>query len=234
MRATALTATSFDSATLSGLTSIAHPMREPGSWRLEIHGRRGRPIQSLDIIVRDGAAPRLVVDFSSPGTASDCCAAGDRFLGPNGMINLNPGSSGEGGFALLYGRDGREPVWDSRQLEPGDHYACMPLRPGSYRVSNRNSDARGPVTVNYPDPRAVAEGHRLASGAVHLEVGRSITPGECRIDPGQVLIFALKTRAQLSLELVQADDGATDLAAWKAARNRDVLNAAFGRPSRRA
>jgi hypothetical protein len=232
MRATALTATSFDSAKLSGLASIAHPMREPGHWRLEVHGRR-LPIQSLDIIVREGGAPRLVVDFSSPSTDSDCCAAGDRFLAPNGMINLNTGATGQGGFALLFRSDAREPAWDSRQLEPGDLYACMPLRPGTYLVSNQSGDARASVSVNYPDPRAVAQGSRLASGAVHLQVGAAITPGEGRIDPGLVLILTIKTRSHLSLELERADDGPTDLAAWKAARNRDVLEAAFRRSGSR-
>jgi hypothetical protein len=234
MRAPALTATSFDSARLSGLASIAHPLRESGLWRLEMYGRRSLPTQSIDIMVREGGAPRVALDLGSSSRAGDCCATGDRVLAPNGMINLNAGSAGDGGFALLYRGDAREPIWDSRRLEAGDHYACMPLRPGTYLIANQSGDARAAVTVNYPDPRAIAQGNRLASGAVHLEVGATITPGEQRIDPGQVLIFAIKTRAHLSLELARADDGATDLAEWKAARSREVLNAAFGRPTRRA
>ena len=228
-----LVQTSFDSARLSRLASIAHPMREPGHWRLEAHGARGLRVQAFDIIVREGGAPRVAVDVAPTNPADQSRAVGDRLLAPHGMINLSISAGGGGAFALLYGARASEPVWDSRVLEPGDHYACMPLRPGSYVVSNVSGDARAALRVNYPDPRAIAQGNRLASGPVHLKIGRAITPGDQRIDPGQVLVFAIETRSHLSVALETADDGPPDLAEWRAARNRDCLRAAFAYARRR-
>jgi len=232
MLATNLIATSFDSASLSGRASIAHPMREPGLWRLDVHGRRGLPVRSIDIIVRESGASHIAVEMAQEDSGCAPCESGDRFLGPGGMINLNATTTGESGYALLYGSRGREPAWDSRLLEPGDHYACMPLRPGAYAVSNLRGRGRSTITVNYPDPRALARGQRLATGPVYLQVGESITPGECRIDPGQVLAFKIDAQAHLVVDLTSADDGPQDLAEWKAARNREALNAAFQRSAR--
>ena len=227
MPAPALTTTSFDSASLSVLASIAHPMRQKGRWRLELKGRRGRPLGEMDIVVREGGKARIGVDLARPIPSGSGLEADQGVLAPNGMINLSTSTARDAGFAVLYSAGTGEPVWDSRSLDQGDHYACMPFRPGTYRIANLLSNTHSSVRVNYPDPRAIARGHRLASGAVHLQVRQAITPREHSIDPGQVLVFAIETRSHLAVELARADHGPADLVEWRAARNQDRLNAAF-------
>ena len=224
-----LITTNFDSAPLSGLASITHPLREPGHWRLEAHGPRRVPIRTVDIVLRDGGQARVAVDLGHPTQDTDCCTAIEQLLTPGGMINLHDASARGGGFALLFRGSERDPFWDSRVLEPGDHFACMPLRPGRYLLTNLLSNARSSLRVNYPDPRNTAQGLRLASGPLHAKVGRAIAPDELRIDPGQALVFAIEAECHLAATLEEPDDGPPELVEWRALRSRQALEAAFTR-----
>lgn len=223
------TTTSFDSAGLAGLASIAHPLREPGHWRLETHVPQTAASRIVDIVVRDGGKARVAVDLERPRRSDGCCDTREAILAPNGMVNLAGVSACGGGFALLFRGSGSEPAWDSRVLEPGDHFACMPLRPGRYGLTNLLSDARTVLHVSYPDPRRMAQGHRLASSPLQLIVGERITPVVPRIDPGQLLVFAIEAKAHLAVRLEEADDGPPELDEWRVQRSRQVLEAAFAK-----
>jgi hypothetical protein len=136
------------------------------------------------------------------------CDAGETPLSPGGMLNLSLQSDRSGGLALLYGASGGGgPVWDSRRLGPGDTYACKPLRPGAYAVANSLGPAKASVRVTYPDPQTAAAGARLASGPAPIRVGQTMDPGEQTIDPGQVLVLAIETTAQLTMVLESPDEG---------------------------
>lgn len=226
-----LSSTSFNSASLSGFASIAHPLREPGHWRLEAHGFRVTPNSTIDIVVRDEGKARVAIDLAQPAQGNDCCNMSEPLLALNGMLNLGCRSLRGGAYALLYRGSGDDAVWDSRVLEPGDNYACMPFRPGQYLIENLLGDARASVRVNYPDPRKTALGLRLASEPVQLKVGRTITPDELLIDPGQVLVFAIEANSHLVVTLEEPDDGHPDLAEWRAAHSRQALEATFARRS---
>jgi hypothetical protein len=204
-----LTRTTFDSASLASQASIAHPLPTAGRWRLDAFGARGVALWSMDILVRDGGAPRIAVDLAHPSPPSDCCGVGARPLAPHGMLNLSLQSPRDGGFALLHGSRRGDPVWDSRRLGPGDHYACMPLRPGLYGVANRLGPARGSVQVTYPVPRAPDATGRPAPGPALVKVGRAIDPGQLTIGPGQVLVFEIGAPAHLTVDLETPDDGPT-------------------------
>jgi hypothetical protein len=219
--------TTFDHASLGRLASIAHPMREAGRWRLELFARREYVVASTDVIVGDGGASRAAIDIAATSAQGNCCETNEQRIAPNGMLNLNAGKSSEGGCALLYRQDERDPVWDSRVLEPGDHFACMPLRPGDYLVSNSLNGASASLQVTYPDPRATARGRRLASGPAGMRVGTAITPAALRIDPGQVLVMAIEARAHLTVSLARPDDGPSELAEWRAQRSKEAAAAFF-------
>jgi len=228
MNLKSLTTTNFDSAALAGYCSIAHPLREPGHWRLEIHGLKHAPTQVVDIVVRDGGKVRVAVDLDHPIQSNGCCDPREATLAPNGMINLTAVNV-SGGFVVLFRGDGSEPVWDSRVLEPGDHFACMLLRPGRYGITNLLDETRTVLCVSYPDPRMTAQGYRLASSPLQLTVGECIMPVEPRIDPGQLLVFAIEAKAHLAVCLEDADDGPPELAEWRAQRSREVLEATFAK-----
>lgn len=219
--------TQFDSAGLSGLASLAHPIQRVGHCRLEAHGLRGIRTRTVNFIVREGGKARVAVDLARLAEPDETPT--EQVLMPNGMLNLSANSEQERCFVLLYHGHGSDPVWDSRVLELGDHYACLPIRPGRYLISNGLTNTRASVQVNYPDPRVIARGERLASEPVHLNVEQRITPGELRIDPGQLLVFAILIKAHVTIMLEEPDDGPADLPEWRAARSREALEAVFGR-----
>ncbi|HLZ84824.1 MAG TPA: hypothetical protein VKQ54_14775 [Caulobacteraceae bacterium] len=200
--------TGFDSASLAGLASIAHPIAQVGVWRLEAYGARGYPTASADILVREGGPPRLSVDLAL-GLDRTACGDGGASLSPAGMLNLVLNSAREGGYALLHAAGGGDPTWDSRRLVPGDHYACMPLRPGRYDVANGLGTARASVRVTWPPARASAARPQPSAGPAILTVGESIEPSDLTIAPGRVLLFVVQTPARLTLDLRTPDDGPT-------------------------
>lgn len=219
--------TTFDHASLGRFASIAHPMREPGRWRLEATGRRGYPVTRADILVAANGVGRIAIDIADAIARGTCCGTTELRVVPNGMLNLGAGAAYDTGYALLYRGDERDPAWDSRALQPGDHYACMPLRPGEYVVSNALGGAQSRVQVEYPDPRATAKGHRLATRPAQMRVGTRIAPDALTIDPGQLLVFAIDVPAQLTVRLSRPDDGPPELAEWRAVRARAAAAAAF-------
>lgn len=228
MISTMLTQTSFDSGALSGLASVAHPLREPGYWRLAAAGRRVAPGRRFDVIVRAGGQARFAIDLADEDRRGKVPGLSEGFLAPGGMLNLAARAALTGCHALLYGDRADEPLWDSRQLQPGDGYACMPMRPGSWRIENLLDGAVGRLRVAYPDPRAIAAGQRLAATPVRISVGAAMLPDDLRIDPGQLLIFAIDVRCRLAVTLAQPDDGPPELAAWREERSRMALERVFG------
>ena len=203
-----LTQTAFDSASLAGLASIAHPIAQAGVWRLEAYGARGYLAASVDIVVREGGPPRLSVDLAL-GSDRPACGDGGASLSPAGMLNLVLNSAREGGYALLHAAGAADPTWDSRRLVPGDHYACMPLRPGLYGVANGLGNASASVRVTWPLPHTSAARPRPSAGPALLTVGEAIEPSDLTIAPGQVLVFVVQTPARLTLDLRTPDDGPT-------------------------
>ena len=228
MTPTMLTQTSFDSGALSGLASIAHPLREPGYWRLAAGGRRVSPRRQFDVIVRAGGQARFAIELADEDRRGKPPGLSEGFLAPGGMINLAARAARTGCHALLYGDRPDEPLWDSRELQQGDGYACMPMRPGSWRIENVLDGAVGRLQVAYPDPRAIAAGRHLATTPVRVTVGTAILPDDLRIDPGQLLIFAIDVRCRLAVTLQQSDDGPPELAAWREERSRMALERVFG------
>ena len=227
---TVLTQTSFDSGALSGLASIAHPLREAGYWRLSAAGRRAAPGRQFDVIVREGGKARYAIELTDGDRRGPMSGLNEGFLAPGGMINLAARAARTGWHAFLFGDGLEEPLWDSRVLQEGDGYACMPMRPGSYRIENLLNGAVGRLRVAYPDPRAIAEGVRLATTPVRVTAGTAITPDSLRIDPGQLLIFAIDSRCRLAITLEEPDDGAPELAVWREQRSRTALERVLAKP----
>jgi hypothetical protein len=223
-----LTRTQFDSGALAGLASIAHPMREPGHWRLLATASRAAPRNNFDVIVREGGGARCAIELVQE-TCDDGTGLREGTLAPGGRINLAARAAPAGCYALLFGAQAQEPLWDSRALQEGDGFACMPMRPGIYRIENALGAAIGRLRVNYPDPRAIADGMPLASAPVQATAGADITPGDLRIDPGQLLVFAITAPCRLVVTLEAPDNGPAELAAWREERSRAALERVLGK-----
>ena len=217
----------FDSASLGRAASIAHRMPQPGRWRLEARNGAGRVLARTLVRVADGAPVAAAVNVGAPdGAPPEVAVRTGTYLSLHSSLPRDPV------FALLFAEEGEEPLWDSRRLEPGDGFACLPLRPGRYRLANRLNGAESVLTVAYPDPRATAKGRRLATGPVRVRAGERIEPVDLAMDPGQPLVVDVAAAAQIVLTLEAPDDGPPELAEWKAQRNEETLAAFFERRTR--
>jgi hypothetical protein len=220
--------TDFDSGSLSAMATIAHRMTDSGGFEVEAVDATGRLVRRCEVMVREGAGARASIDLLAQDNAARCCEQDQLTVGPNGMLAFHAVEAKRGMVVRLKRAGARSPAWDSQMLEPGDIYACMPLRPGRYGAYDQE-DAQRPhmhFRVRYPDPRLVAQGLKLQSGTVHMRNG-------VEIDPGQAIMFAIQKAGRVRVRLEEPDDGPPELAAWREARSREVLDDALKRWTRK-
>jgi hypothetical protein len=215
--------TDFDSAVLRGTAIIAHRLDNPGRWRLLLHAPPRRQFVRQVIKVVDGAPGMLTVELPA-GVAPYAAEVAEGVVCPGGYLRLQAPVGGEM-FVQLTPPGCDQPAWDSRTLQPGDHYICLPLRPGRYRLVNKRSAATADLAIRYPDPRATAAGRSLATEPIRVLAGEVFTPKDLSIDPGQPLAIEVAATAHLVLTLLDPDDGPSDLAAWRAHHDEQLLQA---------
>ncbi|MGO1079609.1 hypothetical protein [Inquilinus sp. CA228] len=219
----AFTVIDLDSAALAGTATIAHPLPDAEALWLAVHQEEHQPLWTAIISVRDASGPmHITLDL---GTADSKCSGGtessqaEYVVRRGGYLCLRSSAQDAGRFALLR-TDGKQPSsWDSRSLAPGDVFAFLAMRPGTYALANRVDGAGCTVTVTYPDPR-----HNKASPrqpAEPIRIPSSRLPGHQAIamDPGQGLVVDVEAAARLTFNLQTADDGPPDLAEWRRARS---------------
>ena len=139
----------LDSAALAGTATIAHPMKEVGTWRLSLYRDERTSFASIALYVREDASGMLAAVDAG---AAD--APMDHTIRRGGYLRLVSSLEEGGVFALLRDAEGARTVWDSRSLEGGDVFAFLPLRPGRYVLTDHLGGAERAVRVKYPDPRA--------------------------------------------------------------------------------
>jgi hypothetical protein len=201
-----LTRTRFDSASLASQALIAHPIAQPGHWRLETRGLPGGGGWATDVIVRKDGVARLSFDLAQAPSRGGACGGAPVVLAPGGMLNLSLQSPRDGAYALLFRGEGRAAEWDSRCLAPGDHYACMPLRPGQYEVIDKMSSARADLRVTYPKAHAGPPRHARPH-ALTIAVGEAFDPAALVLSPGGVLLFRIEKPSRIAIDLTAPDDG---------------------------
>lgn len=244
----ALSVIDLDSALLAGTAIIAHQLTQAGDWELTASGANDRPLATVAIRVRGDASSMVAaVELgSAQGEPHPLCGANiNTTTNPDtensfsvrtgGYLRLRAAGVRGGAHALLRrvasstGEAAADPAamtpdaaWDSRVLQPGDVFVCMPLRPGRYLLTNELTQARCDVTVRYPDPRSNAGRPSRRPLPVKLHAAQAFTPGTAMLDAGQGLVIDVRTRARLRLTLQQADDGPPDLAAWRVVHEQEV------------
>jgi hypothetical protein len=116
-------------------------------------------------------------------------------------------SGGSGGYWVNVRRADEDPdlrAYDSRELQPGDIFSAVLLRPGRYSLRNELSAARADVTVPYP---VVGKTAYTPPAPVSVEAGEAIEPRELRLHPAQGLNVHVLAPARLRIELEEPDDG---------------------------
>jgi hypothetical protein len=165
------TRTGFDSGALTRLATIAHPMAEPGLYRLTVIRDGEEVVEHIVSVDPSSTASQLDIDLAAlapggaarlarsqrPATTGGCCGDGSApgVLRPGGYLQLMVGS-GDREYAAVLRRvdrlDQKRPdEWDSRRLIPGDIVAGVLLRPGLYSLEDVGAGGTARVHVRYPE-----------------------------------------------------------------------------------
>ena len=203
----------LDSGALTMLGAIVHSFAEPGEYRGTVR-RDDQPEATFYVSVdRQCAVAETVIDLAKIASGDSqgpaCCpeATGPRFVvHPKGYAVFHV-SGGAGGYALNVRRAEEDPAlkaYDTRELQRGDIFSAILLRPGRYAVRNTVSDAQAEVTVAYP-----TVGKTAYSPPPPLEVkcGEDIDPRRMELQPMQGLNFHVEAPSRIRIELLEPDDG---------------------------
>ena len=134
-----------------------------------------------------------------------------------GYLVLHVGH-GEGGYhVLLRNTSTDQRPWNSQRLKAGDIFSAIPLRPGSYSLSNvagENTITTTRLVVTYPDPRDNKKGRPRPQPIYATFHRQSFDPEPLEIRPGQGIVIATKDTARFMLTLEQPDDGSDEIRQW--------------------
>lgn len=211
----------LDSAALTMLGTIVHCPRVAGEYRGTVRAG-GLPEATFYVSVDPQCAVAQVnVDLASlmapaagatKAAGDGCCGSDDggsspRFtVHPKGYIVFHVGG-GAGGFSVNLRRadeDVNHKAWDTRQLQAGDIFSAVVIRPGTYAMRNLVSGAEGELTVAYP---VVGKTAFKPPPPLQVECGKSFEPSAVHLLPSQGLNVHICEPAHLRIELLRADDG---------------------------
>lgn len=205
----------LDSGSLTMLGSVIHSFREPGEYRGSVHKAGGGQAVFYITVDKNSPVAQANIDLASLPEYSDapqkeCCddSIKNRFtVNPRGYVMFHV-SGGSGGFDVHVRRAQENPderVFNSQELGEGDFFTAAIIRPGTYSVTNRLSEARAEVYVSYPQ---VGETPYRPPEAARLRVGpEGFDPQRIELKPAQGLVFEINAPARIMIELVKADDG---------------------------
>lgn len=214
----ALSAERFDSARLTVLAMIAHPLSQTGTYsgtilageiemgRFMIETRPEHPLTQINLDLAK-TLPRI--------SASDRQPAAYK-LKTGGYLMLLV-SEGPGGFRVRLeraadekkARDKSGSVFDSARLGKGDLFLVTPLRPGKWRMSEPGRGAEGTMTVAYP---VLGKTPHRPDGPVRIKLAdRAFEPAKVQIGPAQTVVFEIDAEpVSVVVTLSAPDDGKPD------------------------
>jgi hypothetical protein len=209
------TQVNLDSGSLTMLGSVIHSFPEPGEYRGSVHKAKGEQAVFYITVDKDSSVAQANIDLASlreysSATQGDCCGDSqeNRFtVNPKGYVVFHV-SSGTGGFSVHVRRaqeDPKEKVFNSEVLGAGDFFTASILRPGTYSVVNRQGKVRAELVVSYP---VVGKTAYRPPAPVHVPVGpNGFEPARLELKPGQGVVFDIKAKSRILIELQKPDDG---------------------------
>lgn len=214
-----LSQVNLDSSSLTTLTSVIHRFSEPGEYHAAVL-RGADTVGRFSIMVGERKTPqaasmselqqsinidlkRLDMPWSQHLESQECNCF---MLNPGGYAVFHV-STGAGGYAIEIRKIGREhggvKVFDSRELKDEDIFAATVLRPGTYYITNVNTDAKAELVVAYPEIGKIPR----QPETVQIECTRNaLAPDKIRINPTQGLLFRFKTTSRIKIELIEPED----------------------------
>jgi hypothetical protein len=204
----------LDSGSLTMLGAVIHSFREPGEYRGSVDTEdEGQAVFYISVD-KESPVAQVNIDLSTLAQPSEtdekcgCEGSQNRFsVNPKGYAVFHV-SGGAGGYHVHVRRakeNAEEKVFDSRQLDDGDIFSAVILRPGTYSVVNVHTEARAEIVVPYPQ---VSETPYRPPAPVHVQATRGhFEPRRIELYPGQGLLFECKTTSRIRIELEKPDDG---------------------------
>jgi hypothetical protein len=215
----------LDSGSLTMLGSVVHGF-EAGEYRCAVHA--GAEVKAVFVVHADPDSPtaQATVDLealasgSGPSSgAGDCgCEPGSgpsakvpRYtVNPRGHVLFRVGRGA--GHYYVHARRTDAPQddkgYDTRTLLPGDAFAAIVLRPGSYSVKNTVTGAQTELVVDYPP---LEERNYRPAGPIRVACeAKAFNPSKLRTGPGQGVIFESRVPSRVAITLATADDGPAD------------------------
>jgi hypothetical protein len=200
----------LDSGSLTMLGAVIHSFKEPGEYRGSVHQEGGDQAVFYVTVDKNSSVAQVDIDLAALNKPSDPCCEGsqNRFsVNPKGYAVFHV-SAGAGGYSVHVRRaieDPKEEVFNSQELNDGDIFSAIIIRPGTYSVVNTHTNARAEVVVSYPGTGKVAY---RPPAPVRVEVEqKNFEPRRIDLKPGQGLLFDCKTPSRIKLALLKTDDG---------------------------
>ncbi len=207
----------LDSGFLTLLGSVVHSFHEPGEYRGSVHKVGGGQAVFYISVDKNSSAAQVNIDLAAlreyAGTGDQHCCdkqTDNHFtVNPRGYVVFHV-SRGSGGFNVHVRRaveDQKERAFNSQQLEAGDIFSAVIIRPGLYSVVNQLERAKAELTVTYPEIDKVA--YRPPAPERVQVSSKGFEPARVELKPGQGLVFDVKVSARIVIDLIKPDDGPT-------------------------
>ena len=203
----------LDSGSLTMLGAVIHSFRDPGEYRGVV--RQGEELETPFYISSDkkSAVAQVSIDLASltqPSAEPEgCCAESkNRFIvNPKGYVVFYV-SAGAGGYTVQVRKAEEDPklkIFDNRELQEGDLFSAIIIRPGTYSITNLLTKAKGQVTVAYPK---IGKTPYRPPNPVNVDCTKgAIEPENLELQPAQGLNFNIKVPSRIKIDLLKADDG---------------------------
>jgi hypothetical protein len=219
----------LDSGALTMLCVVAHVLPEAGAYHGTVmRGERFVGGFAVDVAPDDAFGLQAAIDLGAVHRHAGATAPNEAIrryrvkLGGHLVFHVR---DGDGGYHVVLKGMGAAAGWDSRHLGEGDIVSMIPIRPGSYRLSNtvRANPCTASLVVSYPDPR---QNRRDAPrpAPIYASCGRQGFDRDAfRVRPGQGIVVAVKSAARLVLALETPDDGSDELRRWRESERAELL-----------
>lgn len=202
----------LDSAALTIPASVIHSFGVAGEYRGTVRRKAGPEATFYVTVDKNCAVAQVNIDLAKivagPPSAGECCGTGGehRFVvHPKGYALFHVGG-GAGGYSVnirIASEERNLKAYDTRQLQPGDRFAAVLLRPGTYLMRNALTKAEGELVVAYP----VIGQTPNRPAPVTIECGHHFEPRSLKLLPAQGIVFDIQQAAHIQVELLRPDDG---------------------------
>ena len=216
---TALERANADSGAFQALETYGHRFTQAGRFRIDV--RRGDVVvarHSLEVVEDRSAAPQVIVDVgrAARSTRDDCgCAdlGSSERLAAGGVAlwwtSANEQKMSVAGVRIEVG--GEREGFDSRELQEGDFFSRVFLKPGTYRLVNQLGRAQGRITVTNPRRAGGPERNPgVAQSAVRVLCReRGFDPAEIEVERGQGVVWFVVEPARYRIVVEPDERGET-------------------------